>query len=432
MNKKNILNRLKEFKTIGLLIGFFLAETILTTWIDRGIPPLIKSILLLVVSVSIGVIPFAISAVVPRQSIPRPKSSEYIYWLAAMVGIIFLLLFLRTIHQSMIDVRFSDIIPWLDSYTNRFIRGETVYKPYNFGPYIEHPSWLPMVWMPYVVSTYLKFDPRLWALFLFSIPLFFYWRYFIQTRKTEVMILLFFIPYFVLFSFLFQQKAVFGQSLELLIAGYYLFFFIAILTENKWLIGFSLGLCLLSRYSVSFWIAVPFIVYVSQKRFKELSWIIGIVSLMVIGIFIIPFLYPDPLLFQKLQEVYLRTTIGEWQHMVANYDRPISIYTGNGIACWFNEFFKGEVVEKIKALQKTQIILCLMVVIGSLFYFFKMKNKIQHLPYFLLATLKIYFALFYGFIQIPYTYLSLVPIFLSAVIVAIAITTEKPILVSNS
>jgi len=140
----------------------------------------------------------------------------------------------------------------------------------------------------------------------------------------------------------------------------------------------------------------------------------------------------DPLLFQKLQEVYLRTTIGEWQHMVANYDRPISIYTGNGIACWFNEFFKGEVVEKIKALQKTQIIFCLMVVIGSLFYFFKMKNKIQHLPYFLLATLKIYFALFYGFIQIPYTYLSLVPIFLSAVIVAIAITTEKPILVSNS
>jgi hypothetical protein len=432
MNKKNILNRLKEFKTIGLLIGFFLAETILTTWIDRGIPPLFKSILLLFVSVSIGVIPFAISTTVPPQTKPRLKSGKFIYWLAGLLGIVFLLLFLRTIHQSIIDVRFSDIIPWLDSYTNRLIRGETVYKPYNFGPYTEHPSWLPMVWMPYVVSTYLKFDPRLWALFLFSIPLFFYWRYFIKTPKIEVISLLFFIPYFVLFSFLIQQKAVFGQSLELLIAGYYLFFFLSILSENKWLIGLSLALCLLSRYSVSFWIAVPLFVYCSQKRLTELFSIIAVVSLMMLGIFIIPFLYPDTLLFHKLQEVYLRTTIGEWQHMVADYDRPISIYTGNGVACWFNEFFKGEVVEKIKALQKTQIVLCVMVVLGSLLYFFKMKNKIQHLPYFLLTTLKIYFALFYGFIQIPYTYLYLVPIFLSVVIVAIAITAEKPILVSNS
>jgi len=426
------LSRLKEFKTICLLIGFFLAETILTTWIDRGIHPLLKSLLLLVVSVSIGVIPFTMNAALPRQSIQSLKFSRCFYLLPAMVGIVFLILFLSTIHQSIIDVRFSDIIPWLDSYTNRFIRGETVYKPYNFGPYTEHPSWLPMVWMPYVVSTYLKFDPRLWALILFSISIFFYFKYFNRTRNMQGGLLLFILPYFVLFSFLFQQKAVFGQSLELLIAGYYLFFFMSILSENRWLIGVSLGLCLLSRYSISFWIIVPFMVYYSQKRFKDLYWIIGIVLLMVTCIFILPFLYPDPFLLQKLQEVYLRTTIGEWHHMVANYDRPISIYTGNGVACWFNEFYKGEVQTKIQALQKTQIILCLFVVVGSLFYFFKMKNKIQHHPYFLLTTLKIYFAFFYGFIQIPYTYLYLVPLFLSVVIVAVAITSDKPILIQHT
>lgn len=425
------MSRLKKFRTIFLLIGFFLAETILTTWIDRQIHPLIKSVLLLFVSISIGVIPFTISTVVPFQSAQRLRLSRFIYPLTAIIGIVFLLLFLSTIHQSIIDVRFSDIIPWLDAYTKRFIRGETVYKPYNFGPYTEHPSWLPMVWMPYIVSTYLKFDPRLWALILFSISIFFYCLHFKKVSNLKGALLLLLIPYFVLFSFLIQQKVVFGQSLELLIAGYYLFFFLSLLSENKWLIGMSLGFCLLSRYSISFWIIVPFVVYFSQRKFKDLYWIIGIVSVMISCMFILPFLYPDPLLLHKLQEVYLRTTIGEWQHMVANYNRPISIYTGNGVACWFNEFYKGEVLAKIEALQKTQIILCLLLVIGTIVFYFKKKDQIQHLPYFLLATLKIYFAIFYGFIQIPYTYLYLVPLLLSGVIVAIAISIDKPLMGSN-
>lgn len=425
------MNRLKKFRTIFLLIGFFLAETILTTWIDRQIHPLIKSVLLLLVSISIGVIPFTIITVVPFQSAQRFRLSRFIYPLKAIIGIVFLLLFLSTIHQSIIDVRFSDIIPWLDAYTNRFIRGETVYKPYNFGPYTEHPSWLPMVWMPYIVSTFFKFDPRLWALILFSISIYFYCRHFKKSSNRMGTLLLLLIPYFILFSFLFQQKAVFGQSLELLIAGYYLFFFLSLLSENKWLIGISLGLCLLSRYSISFWIIVPFVVYFSQRKFKDLYWIIGIVSVMISCIFIFPFLYPDPSLLHKLQEVYLRTTIGEWQHMVANYNRPISIYTGNGVACWFNEYYKGEVLAKIQALQKTQIILCMLMVVGTIVFYFKKKDQIQHLPYFLLATLKIYFAIFYGFIQIPYTYLYLVPLFLSGVIVAIAISTDKSLMGSN-
>ena len=425
------MGRLKEFCAILVLIGLFLAETILITWIDRGIQPLFKSILLLVVSILIGVLPFTIHNASPRLTNSIKTSNKGIYILSTIVGLVFLCLFVRTIHHSIIDVRFSDIIPWLDSYTNRFIQGETVYKPYNFGPYTEHPSWLPMVWMPYIVSTYLKFDARLWALILFSISIFFYFRFFIQRNNNRFGLLLCFFPFFVLFSFLFQQKAVFGQSLELLIAGYYMFFFLSVLSENKWLIGVSLGLCLLSRYSISFWILVPLVVYVYQKRFKDLYWIVGIVTLMVTFIFILPFLYPDPSLLHKLQEVYLRTTVGEWQHMVANYNRPISIYTGNGVACWFNEYYQGEVLEKIKALQKSQIFLCLLSIVGSLFYFIKKKNQIQHRPYFLLATLKIYFAFFYGFIQIPYTYLYLVPIFLSVVILAIALTTEKPMLIGE-
>jgi 1,4-dihydroxy-2-naphthoate octaprenyltransferase len=84
-----------------------------------------------------------------------------------------------------------------------------------------------------------------------------------------------------------------------------------------------------------------------------------------------------------------------------------------GMAGYFYKFGSGEVVDRLRLLQQTHLLLCLLITIGlaGLYYYHKQKERIQTPILFLIGGFKIYIGIFYSFIQIPYQYLFTVPVF---------------------
>ena len=63
-----------------------------------------------------------------------------------------------------VDLRYSDVIPILQTYVARFRSGEVVYRYLTNLPYPLFPNHLPWQWLPYVPADVLGVDYRWWSL----------------------------------------------------------------------------------------------------------------------------------------------------------------------------------------------------------------------------------------------------------------------------
>jgi hypothetical protein len=146
-------------------------------------------------------------------------------------------------------------------------------------------------------------------------------------------------------------------------------------------------------------------------------------------LYIIPFLLKQPDIFKKGYNYYTEAALGEWQlkNWQAENDKPFHLFKGIGFASYFYDYATGSLSEKLTKLKNTHLIGSILVAILMGLLYFRFKNKIPDRLY-LLLSLKIYLTYFYAFIQVPYVYLQLVPLFISVLIIAaITIETKKGI-----
>lgn len=311
----------------------------------------------------------------------------------------------------------SDIIPTVQVLVKRLFSGEVVYRPIeDFGYYLP-VTYLPLQWIVYTPAEYFGFDYRWIAFFIWvtgSVWLL------IRVLQTQNLILKLLIPAFLFGIYgliLYKQEGIVSNTIETMVAGYYIIFIISMNQKNAILQGIGITLCLLSRFSLVIWLPLwAFVLFVSNNR-KSMWITMSTTAILVLLIYVIPFLSKDWNSFFSAYKYYSHAALGEWSSINYTIMKPTQLNVGTGIAFLFAEIYKGDLALGLKLLQRTGMVFYFITIILLGIWYWKNKKNI-HMNIFLLASFKIYLSVFLFFIQVPYVYLMVVANFISVAIFA--------------
>jgi hypothetical protein len=415
-------------KTDIILLTAFILELGFLTFF-RGIAGIyISPMVLFVLSLFIGVFPMVLLIKNKDRNYPVNKiltdfRLKWIISLTAFVaGITVLIIVLAPVFTN--NIAYSennDIIPVIKIMNQRFLQGVFPYQPIDFSGHTVFCPYMPLQWMPFMISEVLKMDYRWLAFIVWVISIVIY--HFSLTRRKYPLfyfILLSLLPYITLLIYIRYVPEAFENSIELLITGYYIFLALSIFSASVFNKTTSLIMTLLSRFSDVLW--VPFyIILLFFKENKKKALTISIITLFaIILIYILPFVGNDRNIFQKSQRYRTQITIEKWKAYDINKpeETKINLYNGVGFAGYFYSLFNGDIKHKVRGLQKHHLIFSILSILflGIIFLIF---HELIDYKIFLLLGLKIHFAFFYNFIQVPYMYLFLVPVFLSLIVLMV-------------
>lgn len=319
-------------------------------------------------------------------------------------------------HQFPVDPLSSDILPSLELYVKRFLGGEKVYQPMEFPGWTVDPTYFPLLWLPYSFSEILQIDYRWTAFLVFVIGVYLYnlreVRYHLPYTEVVIKALL---PFLFILAFIVYQKETFGLTVELLPIGFYLLLTLTIFTRARFLMGIGILLCLLSRYAFTFWLPVYFLLMWMELGFKNMIKVGLVVLVGVLVIYVFPFLWNDWEIFGKGLAYYDQTAVGQWypQSWQQAGDKPWHLSRGMGFAIYFFDFLEGSPEMKLAINKKIHLLgsalAALMILAG---YFYWRKKGLNRRIY-MIVSLKFYLLIFYGLFQVPFSYLYMLPLFLS-------------------
>ncbi|WP_345234262.1 hypothetical protein [Hymenobacter saemangeumensis] len=316
-----------------------------------------------------------------------------------------------------IDLRYSDVITILQTYVARFRSGEVVYRYLTNLDYPLFPNHLPLQWLPYVPADTLGIDYRWWSMGL--LLLLGFGAYQLLLARQPFTWLEFglkaVLPALLIVQLVSSNRDLYSLTCEPTIICYYCLLATSVLTRSAPLQGVALVLCLLSRYSVLFW--VPFYLWVLWREMgrRHAIAVAGITAAGIIGIYVVPFLSKDWTIFTHALSEYRIATLGEWSRGDATQG-PVHLYSGVGMAAWFHTYAGGELADKIALLQRTHVVLSVGVVGLAAWLYYRLRHRLNYQIAALLA-LKLYLTVFYTFLQIPYLYLTSLGLFISLFVV---------------
>lgn len=311
----------------------------------------------------------------------------------------------------------SDVIPQMKTLAQRFLSGASVYEPIDFGSYTLFPTYLPLQWMPFMVPEIAHKDYRLFA-FLVLIAVFIF--YLLSIKRNKWFNFLAILPFVIMNLGFWQNENSYYNCVENMMAAYYMAFAMSLMESKKvWLQSILLGFCLFSRYAIVLWTPLFFLFLYIQYGHKTMLKSMLIVFSMFCLCYGLPFLLKDPSVFLKGYEYHSNAALAEWaapEGIPNSYSVHLS--NGLGLAIFFYDKIQGEIASRLAALQKAHLImsiLSIMISVGMAWYRWK-KQQIKPDAYFMLWSLAFYLTIFYQFIQIPYTYLFVVPIYVYLVL----------------
>jgi len=309
----------------------------------------------------------------------------------------------------------SDVLLLVELMVERLLAGDFPYTPTYEWKYTITPTYLPMLWLPFISAEWLSFDYR-WVPFIVLVIALVCYQYRIYKFETRpvALVLLSALPWLVWVLLIYKLPNIFVVSIETMNIAYYLLFGLAILWQKTRPIGISLAICLMARFSFVLWLPLLGICYLLVDK-KAIIQIVLISLLLFLAFYVFPFLIKDLSSLTDSIGSYSMAAVGEWSREYGPYDRPFHLFRGQGMAVFYYEYIDGDMVSRVKALQLSHLILSAGSLLLLLGYFIKNRNTIN-LSIFLLASLSVYFAFFYNFIQVPYSYLFLVPLFVNILI----------------
>ena len=414
------------------LMALCLLEVLLITWFRNIAGPFISPLLLLDTSMAVGLLYFLIQlqdkeikTTVPKKEAAINPHNIVIAQVAAFIIISSLVLLrlyfvFHSVYHGNED-NHSDIIPQIVYFVNRFNAGLQPYYTIHFPGYDLFPTYLPLQWMPYLIAEWTHMDYR-WipALFLWLASLYFFIRNYKLSDPSTPTVIKIFLPTWPLIVWLILVKHnsdMFRFTVEALVAAYYLVVATSIGQRRTMPLAMGIAACLLSRYSIIFWVPLCIACYLLAGE-KKKAVVIVLTCLAFFGVFYWwPFLRKEPSVFLAGYQYHSIAAVREWTRDMAVSDGKVYIYNGLGFTSWAIKFGHGSLEQVVATYQRVHLAACSITIISLLAYYIR-KRRIIPTDAFLLFSFKVYLAIFYAFIQIPYKYLFFVPLIVSSALVA--------------
>ncbi len=404
------------------LLLFLLVEIgFLTFW--RGVLEAhLNALVIFLSGILIGCHPIYIAwrgkiALNPSHGFQAPSFNRRIIVLVVtIIGLaIISLLFYDVIHDSPILATNSDIIPTIQTLANRFVQGEDVYAPIQYEGYEVNSGYLTFHWLPFTLSEVFNIDPRVFAFIALGLTLIPVQYLIYQQGNIHIYesILKASIPLLVITSFLVTESQIFRFTVEHLFASYYILLVVGLYQRSYWLLLPALMLCLLSRYSLVLWLPL-FVIMLYQE--KGVTTSVGIVVFLVGAVFfmyILPFVINDPSIINN----HFGKATGEWD--VSGDGKPFHLFRGVGFASYFYDFAPGDIEQRLSLNQSFHKVISVLSLVICIGFYLRYRSYLPSLNISSILFLKIILSVFYAFIHIPYVYLHIIPILISAFIVVI-------------
>lgn len=337
--------------------------------------------------------------------------------------------------QYPLDAKLSDVIPTVQELTRRFANGEYVYKPIEKFGYHLPVTYLPMQWSPFLLAEYGGFDFRWLTIAVWLLSFVFLTYHSFKTNalwQHAVSLIIITISYIFI---TYYNTGIHIHTFELMIVGYYSFLLLAIQSNNAFFKGIIVAICLMSRYSLVLWLPVAVVVLWMNESRKHFFTITFTIIGFVLVVYVLPYLSKDWMIFYKGYKYYDASALGEWEHLNPATNKPYHLFNGLGFAHFIYQNFPDWVMEaKIKLLQRIHLLASLFTSFLLIVIYLKNRAKI-HYKLFLLASFKIYIAVFLFFIQVPYLYLMLVDFFVGIALYTIQaryLVKEPQVVIDNA
>lgn len=324
----------------------------------------------------------------------------------------------KLFHEIPIDPARSDIIPSIQVLVKRLLHGVPVYQPIEDFGYRFSVTYLPLQWIIFTPAEIFDFDYRWVAFFIWLIAVGFVLVQVFQTKSTILQILVPLMLWGVYYLIFRDHNDVISNTIETMIAGYYMMLILSLNQKNALLQGLAITLCLLSRYSLVLWLPLwAFVLFLSNNRKNLWKTIITVIGF-VVAIYVIPFLSKDWHSFMEGYNYYTGATIGEWRSINESIGKPYHLSEGVGIAFLYWDHYRDHLAKGVNLLRYTHLFMCLLTVFLLGVWYWRNRKRMQH-SIFLMASFKIYLSVFLFFVQIPYPYLMIVGNFVSITIFAL-------------
>ncbi|MFN4256889.1 MAG: hypothetical protein ACK4Q5_17950 [Saprospiraceae bacterium] len=312
-------------------------------------------------------------------------------------------------------VKWSDVVPQLEAQFDRWARGEMPYQPVHFETYDAYPVYMPMNWLPIGISRFFGMDAR-WSgyvVLLLAVGLvgWHLWQRGKATWQTVAAVLL---PSVALWSFILWKDLEIPVSYELLIAAYYLVLVAGLMSgSTTWMLA-GVILCLLSRYTLVFWLPLFALVLFHERPLRWNLWFWAAVTTAIVCIYIVPFVQHDPTILEKGVGYHNGAAIEEWKGVG---DPPVSWTMEKGIsfALHLKTLFTGDMAHRVMLARVVQAsVMLALFALGWLGYR-RWRGRIPA-GEFLLLMLYCVISGFYFFGPLTYRYYLIVLLMISAVI----------------
>lgn len=421
------------FSIVGKYFLFILAvlEVLMLTYLQNIFKPYFSPVVFLLCSVFIAFL-YLWVAINERKDRGNSGASKIfsiisIAVFAALSCVIFFTL--KKIFAAVTPEDFaaeSDVIPQVMELTQRFLNGKMPYTPIVFPGYTLYPTYLPLQWLPYILAEINKIDYRWIAaifLWLSCVYHFVSSKLYAGGRVWGIVASLW--PMLLWYVMIKNDSNLFGITVESLVASYYLFIANAIKRNNIGLITAGLCLTLLSRYSIILWVPCALAAICMNKGRWPAAKIVIAIFVAFIVVYWLPFLRYDSHIFFKGYAYHSRAALGEWTPQYGEA-WPMHLYNGLGMVTWAYRLLPlTDLQQRLHCYQIIHLSLCLLLVSGLTWWYWKYRHMVE-LKTFLLFSLKFYLVVFYNFIQIPYKYLFITPVLITAVLIADVFTTGQP------
>lgn len=388
----------------------------MTSYCRNIFGPYVSPVILILISIFIGIFPLYIfwsEKTEPVITFSPIRNKYSFYAIGTLLGFLLLFLFVPrggiiNIYKCyLVDSHFSDIIPTIQVMCRRLLSHQPIYVPIEEFGYHLSATYLPFMWLPYTLAEKFHFDYRwitlaIWCMTIIVIIF--------ATIKSKSGVFVFLLYGLLLLTLTEKNSEILGWSVETMNGAYYSILALSFFSKNKYLKTFGLGICLLSRYSVVLFIPLYFIVEWYNNGIKK-TFVFALLLLVFLSVFLIPLVKNNWIELYNGYKYYGKSGLGAWTNLDAS-GLKVNIFNGNGFTSWIYSFKDGSIEERFAFAKSLHLILVSSTTVLLAAVYYKFKNKV-HYKLYLLCGLKIYLAVFYGFIQVPYYYLFVVPVMYS-------------------
>jgi hypothetical protein len=347
------------------------------------------------------------------------SANRLFYLLLSCVLILIVILFAYSpaLYQKIpLNPKTADMIPILSVMAERYTTGQSVYAFIEVSDPM-YPIYLPMLWLPFIVSNTFKFDPR-WLIEVFLSAGIMLTVFITPKKELKSIHFLILIPLFMLvWGITNKEITLITMTQEGIVIAYYMFFALVLIRfhTNPYLNSIAITLCLLSRFTLLFFFGF-YLLFLWKYESKKLAYkILGLTSAMVILIMT---------LFQAIfhLDIFLGLSANYIDAVVTKKEKYIDVIKYSmGIA----KFFK---YENLSILHNLHFIFQIIPLVVAFIYFHYVRPQINK-QLFALCVAKLSLVFFFNLLILPYTYLFYTSILYSVVILYVytGFSAEKSI-----